>query len=476
MSTGPSSSADAASSANSAQGHIPKQQAWRALTALCIGLFTTMVDQSLVAVAVPHIREDLGASVNQVVWVSAIYLLMFAAPLLVTGRLGDRFGQRNIYAIGLGLFTISALACFFAPTIEVLIVVRAVQGLGASLMNPQPLSVINQIFPRDKRGAAMGVWSAVAGSSGLIGPVIGGFIVGSAGWRWVFLLYVPLGIVALFMALRWVPKLPTAVSKIDITSVIVSIIAVFAVVFTLQQGPDTDWPAWIWGVLALGITAAVVFVLLQRRASKRGASALMPIELFTIRNFTLGAISVTTLGFTVYSIQLPIMLHLQSGAGLSSELAGFMIMPMAIISITLAPFVGRLADRLRPGVVSMIGFSTLISSMVLFAALMRPGVPAGWMLIPIVLLGASNALCWSSNSTIAMRGLPRHLIGAGSGFYNTARQVGAAIGSASLGAVMQVGVATTDLSSAMGNAMLLPIGVLLIGLIAVSRFRSDLPK
>ncbi|KAB1643397.1 DHA2 family efflux MFS transporter permease subunit [Gulosibacter chungangensis] len=454
---------------------IPKRQAWRALTALCIGLFTTMVDQSLVAVAIPHIREDLDASVNQVVWVSAIYLLMFAAPLLVTGRLGDRFGQRNIYAIGLALFVASALTCFFAPTIEMLIVVRAVQGLGASLMNPQPFSVINQIFPKHRRGAAMGVWSAVAGSSGLIGPVLGGVIVGTAGWRWVFLLYVPLGLLALVMTLRWVPKLPTAVARIDLTSVVISIVAVFAVVFTLQQGPETGWPVWIWGVLALGLIAAVVFVLLQRRASRLQLPALMPLELFSIRNFTLGAISVTTLGFTVYSIQLPIMLHLQSGAGLSSQLAGLLIMPMAIVSISLAPIVGRLADKLRPGIVSMIGFSSLITAMVLFASLMRPGIAPWWLLIPIVLLGASNALCWSSNSTISMRGLPRHLIGAGSGFYNTARQVGAAIGSASLGAVMQVGAQTTDISSAMGNAMLLPIGVLLIGLIAVSQFRSDLP-
>lgn len=453
---------------------VDPRQAWRALTALCIGLFTTMVDQSLVAVAIPHIREDLDASVNQVVWVSAIYLLMFAAPLLVTGRLGDRFGQRNVYAVGLALFVASALACFFAPTIEVLILVRAVQGLGASLMNPQPLSVINQIFPRERRGAAMGVWSAVAGSSGLVGPVLGGLIVGFAGWRWVFLLYVPLGILALIMTLRWVPKLPTAVARIDLLSVIVSIIAVFAIVFTLQQGPETNWPAWIWGVLALGIAAGIAFYLLQRRASVRKRSALMPLELFTTRNFALGAISVTTLGFTVYSIQLPIMLYLQTGAGLSSEVAGLMIMPMAVISIVLAPFVGRLADKLLPGFVSTIGFSTLIASLILFASLMRPGVSPGWMLIPIVLLGASNALCWSSNSTIAMRGLPRHLIGAGSGFYNTARQVGAAIGAASLGAVMQVGVQRTDFSSAMGNAMILPIGVLLIGLVAVSQFRSDL--
>src|SRR5699024_6353579 len=138
----------------------------------------TLLDQSLIAVALPQLREDLDANVNQAVWVSAVYLLTFAVPLLVTGRLGDRFGQRNVYLVGMVIFTLAAAACAFAPTIEVLIAGRAIQGFGASLLNPQPLSVINRIFPRHRRGAAMGVWSAVASSSGLFGPVVGGLLAG----------------------------------------------------------------------------------------------------------------------------------------------------------------------------------------------------------------------------------------------------------------------------------------------------------
>ncbi|GAA4118657.1 MFS transporter [Enteractinococcus coprophilus] len=165
---------------------------WQALGALCVGLFITLMDQSLIAIALPQMTEELDASVNQAVWVSAIYLLTFAVPLLVTGRLGDRFEQRNVYLVGMAIFVLAATACAFAPTIELLIFARAVQGFGAALLNPQPLSVIHRIFPYHQRGAAMGIWSAVASSSGLFGPVVGGFLAGGLGWRWVFFYISPL--------------------------------------------------------------------------------------------------------------------------------------------------------------------------------------------------------------------------------------------------------------------------------------------
>src|SRR5690625_2817590 len=168
---------------------------WKALGALCVGLFITLLDQSLVAVALPQITKDLDASVNQAVWVPALYLSTFAVQLLVTGRLGGRVVHRNLYLAGLAVLVAAATACPFAQAIEFLIFARAVQGFGASLLSPQTLSVINRIFPFHKRGAAMGVWSAVASSSGLFGPVVGGLLGGGRGWRWTCSLYVPFGVV-----------------------------------------------------------------------------------------------------------------------------------------------------------------------------------------------------------------------------------------------------------------------------------------
>lgn len=446
---------------------------WKALAALCVGLFLTLMDQSLVAIALPKITADLNASVNQAVWVSAVYLLTFAVPLLVTGRLGDRFGQRRIYLIGMSVFVLAATACAFAPTIELLIAARAVQGFGASLLNPQPLSVIHRIFPFEQRGAAMGIWSAVASSSGLFGPVVGGFLVTDLGWRWVFFLYVPCGIVALILVTLWVPKLPTGVSRIDPLSALLSLAAVLAIVLTLQQGPELRWPAWIFAVAGLGVTALAVFIWLQARAARVDKEALVPLELFRIRNFRYGSMSVFTLGFAVYSMNLPIMLYLQIGADLSARSAGLLILPQAIVSVVMAPILGRLTDRLPPGRISKIGFGSMMTSMALFVILMSTEVPTGWLLIPLMFQGAANAMCWSANSAISMRGLPEHLVGAGSGVYNTSRQVGAVIGAAALGAVMQISLQYTGFAQAMGLSLALHVVVLGFGFLAVSRFRAE---
>lgn len=452
---------------------VPERQAWLALSALCVGLFMTLLDQSLVAVALPQIREHFDAGINETVWVVAVYLLAFAAPLLVTGRLGDRFGQRRIYLIGMAVFLVAALACVLAPSIEWLIAARAVQGLGGSLINPQPLSIINRVFARSRRGAAMGVWSAVAGSSGLFGPVVGGLLAGTAGWRWVFFLYVPLGLVAMVLVSRWVPRLPTGTSRIDVVGASVSLVAILAVVFTVQQGPELDWPGWLWLVLAGGIAAFGFFAWLQRRADRIDRPALVPPALFSYRNFAFGSVAVFTLGFSVYSANVPIMLYLQSGAGLSSQTAGLLIMPMALTSVLLAPIMGRFADRLPPGRISKIGFTAMIGALTTFAILMRTEVPVGWLVCPLVLMGVANALCWSSNSAISMRQLPVTLVGAGSGVYNSARQIGAVVGTAAVGAAMQIGVANTGFAAAMGNSLLLAPVVLLVGLAAASRFRTD---
>lgn len=352
---------------------------------------------------------------------------------------------------------------------------RAVQGLGASLLNPQPLSIIHRVFAYDRRGAAMGMWSAVASSAGLFGPILGGLIVGSAGWRWVFVLYIPFGLLAFILVALLVPRLPTGVGRIDLVSAALAVVAVLAVTLTLQQGPDLGWPLWLWAVVAAGIAAAALFVRRQFHVGRRGLDALVPPVLFGHRNFALGSFSVFTLGFAVYSMNIPIMLFLQTSKGLSAEVAGLMMIPTAVVSLALAPYVGRLTDRTAPGVVSTTGFVSMIAAMLLFAAMMTWQAPVPWLLVPLVLMGAANAMCWAANSAVSMRSLPSDLVGAGSGVYNTSRQVGAVVGAAALGAVMQVGIAHTDFSTAMGLTLVLPALLLLAGATAVRRFQPDSP-
>ncbi|GAA4759054.1 MFS transporter [Citricoccus nitrophenolicus] len=203
--------------------------------------------------------------------------------------------------------------------------------------------------------------------------------------------------------------------------------------------------------------------------------------MFRHPNFALGGGAVFTLGFAVYSVNLPIMLYLQEAQGLSAELSGLMLLPMRVDSVVMSPIIGRLTDRVSPGRISRIGFTALITAMALFGVFMHLDVGPGWLLVPVVALGFANSLCWAPNSTISLRDLPPALVGAGSGVYNTSRQVGAVVGSAALGATMQTGVSravdtgvgVVGFGAAMGNALLVPVVPLVAGLLAVSRFRAD---
>ncbi len=179
---------------------------WPALWALVVGFFMILVDSTIVSVATPTIAQALDADINAVIWVTSAYLLAYAVPLLITGRLGDRFGPKVLYQAGLVVFTLASLWCGLAGSIEVLILARVVQGLGAAMMTPQTMAVITRIFPPQNRGAAMGLWGAVAGVASLVGPIVGGLLVDGLGWEWIFFVNVPVGVVAFVLAQRFVPR------------------------------------------------------------------------------------------------------------------------------------------------------------------------------------------------------------------------------------------------------------------------------
>lgn len=452
---------------------LPEPQAWRALVALCIGFFMILLDQTIVAVATPAFQQELGASMNQVVWVTSIYLLFVLVPMLFTGRLGDRFGQRNLYRVGMTVFILASLACGLAPTVEVLIAARAVQGIGAAILTPQTMSVINRVFARERRGAALGAWGAVGGLAGVVSPTLGGMIVDSVGWQWIFLINIPIGIVSLVLVTLWVPHLPRHVRRIDAPSVLVSLVAMGALVFGIQQGPELGWPWWIWVLLVAGGAGLFGFLRLQRTAAARGSEPLIPLSIFRNRNFSLGAFSIATMGFTVSSMMLPIMFYLQDGQGLSALQAGLMMLPMAGLSIVLSPLVGPLADKLHPRILSMAGFGAMAASLLGVSLVMRAGVSMWWFLVPVVVMGFGQSLVWAPNSATAMRTVDTTHMGAASGVYNTARQVGAVAGAAAVGAAMQAGSMAAGVNVTMANAVLLPGLALLAGFVAVSRFRAE---
>jgi EmrB/QacA subfamily drug resistance transporter len=488
--------AGVSTSAPSPATDAPDTHPWPALWALCLGFFMILVDSTIVYVATPAIMTDLDAGVNDVVWVTSAYLLAYAVPLLITGRLGDRYGPKNLYLAGLTLFTVSSAWCGFTHEITTLIVARVFQGLGASMMTPQTMAVITRIFPATNRGKAMGLWGAVAGVATLVGPVLGGVLVDGFGWEWIFFINVPVGVVGFVLAWRLVPSLPTHNHKFDWLGVGLSGIGMFCLVFGIQEGQDYDWgtiagPISVWSLIIAGVVILAVFLVLQ---SRDHTEPLVPMSLFKDRNFSLANVAISAVGFAITAMSLPIMLYAQKVRGMSPTQAALLFVPMALISGVLAPPVGKLADRVHPRYIAGAGLLCFPVSLVWLAAVMTPGSAVWELLLPLALLGVANGLMWSPLSTTATRNLPMRHAGAGSGIYNTTRQVGAVLGSASIAVLMEARL-TVDLphlpgeapaaqagvgplpellhagfASAMAQSLLLPAGVVLIGWVAALCF------
>ncbi|MGR0318875.1 DHA2 family efflux MFS transporter permease subunit [Agromyces sp. ZXT2-3] len=416
---------------------------WPALWALVMGFFMILVDTTIVTIANPAILRDLDADLTAAVWVTSAYLLAYAVPLLITGRLGDRFGPRRVYLIGLVVFTLASLWCGFSGDIGMLIAARAVQGLGASLMTPQTMAVITRVFPPQQRGAAMGLWGAVAGVAMLVGPVLGGVLVDALGWEWVFLVNVPFGVVAFLLAWRFVPRLETHVRRFDWLGVVLSAVGMFLVVFGIQEGETFDWgtvvgPITVWGLIIAGVVTLAVFVAWQ---ALNRAEPLLPLALFRDRNFALSNVAISFVGLGVVAMPLPLAFYFQVARGLTPTEGALMLVPMAVVSGVLAPFVGRLGDRVDPKWIAFAGLSTVALALGWYIVLMTPEVELWLLLPPSALLGFGMSGVFAPLASTATRNLSPARAGAGAGVYTMTRQVGSVLGSAAIAALMNARLA-----------------------------------
>lgn len=430
---------------------------WPALWALLIGLFMTLIDVTIVSLANPAIKAALDPdtdNLDNVVWVTSAYLLGLAVPLLVTGRLGDRFGPKRIYLIGLVIFTLGSLTSGLSGSLEMLITARAIQGVGASLMTPQTMAIITRTFPPKIRGAAMGVWGATSGVAMVVGPLLGGVLVGSLGWQWVFFINIPLGVAGFILASILVPNLERHPHRFDIGGVLLSALGLFLIAFGLQEGTHYDWgviwgPISVWSLIGTGIVVMVLFVWWQSRVK---TEPLVPLVLFRDRNFTLSSFGIAAGSFTMTSMLLPYMFFLQLSRGLAPIFCALLMMPMALVVIGLSPSVGRLLDRVDPRVVIVPAFFAFAVGMGWYVVLINTDAPILMFLLPNVLLGIGNAGMWGPLAATATRNLVPRLAGAGSGVYNTTRTIGSVLGSASIAAIMQASIVANMPTSADGTA------------------------
>jgi len=474
---------------------ISEREAWRALWALVIGFFMILIDTTIVTVANPSIQRGLQTSTDAVIWVTSAYLLAYAVPLLITGRLGDRYGPKRIYLVGLVIFTLSSLFCGLADVlpgsgIGNLIAARAVQGIGAALMTPQTMAVITRTFPAAKRGSAMALWGATAGVASLLGPLLGGVLVDGPGWEWIFFVNLPIGIVAFIAAKALVPDLETHSHSFDWLGVALSGVGMFGLVFGLQEGQSHNWAGWIWVFIWGGLALLVLFVLTQGRG---GREPLLPLRLFKDRNFSLANATISTVGFMVTSAFIPIAYYFQVVLGLSPTQSALMTAPSALATLFLARLAGKLTDAMHPRYLVVPATLLVSVSLVLYSVLMKPGASILALLVPSLMLGIGSAFMWGPISSTATRNLPLRDSGAGAGVFNTTRQIGSVLGSAAVatlianrlaaelpggfggnqgqGGGLQLPAELQDgFAAAMSQTLVLPAAVVLVGTLVAAFF------
>src|SRR6266699_1086159 len=432
---------------------------WLVLVVLTSGFFMILLDTTIVNVAIPAMSAGLNTTLDQILWVLNAYILVYAVLLITAGRLGDLYGQRNLFAIGLFVFTVASALCGISQNATELIAFRILQGIGGAILTPQTLSIITTLFPPERRGAAFGIWGGVAGLATITGPTVGGALVTYANWRWIFFINVPIGIAALIATFLIIPDVrPGRRHGWDIVGVILATVGLFAVVFGLIEGQRYNWGEiasygiTIPEVIVGGVVIIVVFLFWERFQPE----PLLPLTLFRERNFAVANWIAAAISFGMLSLFLPVTIYLQSVRGFSALTAGLTFAPMSLTSMLVAPFAGRLADKIGGKYILLSGISlfTVGFSLVAYVA----GPDSTWInfLVPAIIAGAGMGMTFAPMTTVAMRNISPQMAGAASVVLNTTRQLGAAIGSAVVGALLQNHLATTLHNQAVSYASSLP--------------------
>jgi EmrB/QacA subfamily drug resistance transporter len=432
---------------------------WLVLVVLTTGFFMILLDTTIVNVAIPAMSAGLNTTLDQILWVLNAYILVYAVLLITAGRLGDLYGQRTLFAIGLFVFTVASALCGLSQNVSELIAARILQGVGGALLTPQTLSIITHLFPPERRGAAFGVWGGVAGLATLAGPTVGGAIITYINWRWIFFINVPIGIAALIATFVIIPDLrPGRHHGWDIVGIVLMTAGLFAIVFGLIEGQRYNWGEYAYGVtipeiIVAGVALIVVFVVWERFQ----AEPLLPLSLFAERNFAVANWIAAAISFGMLSLFLPITIYLQSVRGFSALTAGLTLAPMSVTSMVFAPFAGRMADRFGGKYILTAGITLFTIGFGTFTFVAGPN--SNWLtfLLPAIIAGAGMGMTFAPMTTVAMRNIQPRVAGAASGVLNTTRQLGAAIGSAVIGALLQSHLATTLHDQAVSHAASLPI-------------------
>jgi EmrB/QacA subfamily drug resistance transporter len=407
---------------------------WWTLAAVAFGLFMIMLDNTVVNVALPSIERDLKISIAELEWIVTAYALVFASLLITGGKLADLFGRRRIFVVGLVVFTLSSLACGLSTSAGMLIGARAVQGIGAALMNPATLSIITATFPPRQRGTAIGIWAGVSALALAIGPLAGGLIVDNINWNWIFFVNVPVGAAGIVASQIFIKESrdTSHEQSVDFPGLLTSGLGLFALTYALIEGNRHGWAsAEIVGLFAASAVLIAGFVLVEHRQRL----PMLDLSLFRNSSFTGANIVALMVSLGMFGVFFYVSLYIQNVLGYTPTQAGAMFLPMTVLIIIVAPFAGRASDRvgsrwLMGGGMALLGISLLFYQ--------RAGVHSDfWTLLPAMIIGGIGmASTMSPMTSAAMGAVPVDKAGVGSGVLNSFRQVGGALGIASMGAIL----------------------------------------
>ncbi|MEV4625784.1 DHA2 family efflux MFS transporter permease subunit [Micromonospora sp. NPDC049523] len=431
---------------------------WAALAVLCLGNFLILLDTSIVNTAAPVMMSSLDTGIGTVLWVLNGYLLALSTLLIVFGRLGDLVGPRAVFVGGLGVFALASLLCGAAQSPGQLIAARVLQGIGAAALLPQALVLLSAIFPPARRGAAFGIFTAVAGIAAVSGPTAGGLIVTHLGWQWIFYVNVPLSLAGIVLALRLVPDLRQPRPKsFDPVGLLLATLGLSGLVYALVEGERHHWGTIVGPVtVPLVLVAAGVLLGLFVLWERRQPEPLVPLGLLRNRDYTIATVITLITSFALYGFLLVFVIETQTLYGMTPLMSGLVALPWTITLSAVAPVAGRLADRLGGRILLVFGLAAFAFGVLGMAYL--PARDSGvWVFFaPLVLIGIGMGAAIAPTTTEAMRGIVPAQAGAASGVLNTARQVGAALGAAVIGAVLQNRLVASLHDSAQQQAERLP--------------------